>query len=563
MAGIAQQRWRHGKADVATTHLQTIGPPVDPTFGDLLQAADSTQVHVLRALLQMSHAVLCAHYFDEALEAIAHHSLSALGAASVSISRWERQDNVLRTLINAGELGPGEERWPSDELYPVDTDRKVVQLLHQGLPYINAIDDSIPTPQDLATLTRLGKESEIAVAVMHNDAVWGELWAAGVDGRRFGPDDVQVLQAIAAHTAVAIGRSELFSAVWRQAYEDPLTGLSNRRGLDETFDDMDIAAVRPAVLVCDLDGFKQVNDQHGHPVGDALLCTVADALASAAAGTANSLVARMGGDEFCIVLPRSTLADAEALALTATRSIIDQAGEDVSLSWGAATFGSSIASGPALIAAADAALLQSKRLGPGRFSVAMGDQDPVPAAGVRRRAAGPSPGEKLADLVPRMVEVFDAHRPATAAAALEILAVQVCNAVDAAAWSVSVTTEDGTGMRVRRGIESSRDGISGLRILVASDDIEYQLADYPATSRTVTTGVPFLAAVDLAGSDAREVALLEELGYRAVLGVAAAHRNHHYLLEIYSDTGYQELADITPHVRVLARYCCTVVAQQP
>lgn len=560
MAGFAQPRWRHGKVADLSTHAQTIGPPVDPTFGHLLRAADSTQVHVLRALLQMSHAVLCAHYFDEALEAIAHHSLSALGAASVSISRWERQDHRLRTLINVGDLGPGEERWPSDEFYPVDTDRQVVRLLQQGLPYINAIDDSSQTPEDLATLTRLGKESEIAVAVMHNDAMWGELWATGVDGRRFGPDDVQVLQAIAAHTAVAIGRSELFSAVWRQAYEDPLTGLANRRGLDETFDAMGIADARPALLVCDLDGFKLVNDQHGHPVGDALLCTVADALASAAAGTADSLVARMGGDEFCIVLPRSTLDDAEALALAATRSIIDKAGEDVSVSWGAAIYSSSVASGPALVAAADAALLQSKRLGPGRFSVAVTDREPVPAAGVHRRGATASAGEKLADLVPRLVEVLDAHRPATAAEALEILAVQVCNAADAAAWSVSVTTEDGTGMRARRGVESSRDGESGLRVLVASNDIEYQLADYPATAGAITTGVPFLAAVDLDGSDPQELALLEELGYRAVLGVTAAHRNHHYLLEIYSDTGHQELVDITPHVRVLAHYCCARVA---
>jgi diguanylate cyclase (GGDEF)-like protein len=555
MAGIAQGQWARVKGGEAVTRPDTIGPRVDPTFSDLLQAADSTQVHVLRALLQMSHSVLCAHYFDEALEAIAHHSLTALGAASVSISRWERQDKVLRTLINVGDLGDGEEHWPEDELYP-DTDREVMQLLQQGLPYIIAIDDPGRTPQELETLTRLGKESEIAVPVMHNDAMWGELWAAGVNGRRFGPDDVQVLQAIAAHTAVAIGRSELFSAVWRQAFEDPLTGLANRRGVDEVFDDMDIDEVRPALLVCDLDGFKEVNDRHGHPAGDALLCTVADALADAAAQAPGSLVARMGGDEFCIVLPGCTLEDAERLAVTATRTIIEQAGQHVSLSWGAAIYSPLIATGPTLTATADAALLHSKRLGPGRFSVGVADQEPAPTAGIRRRGDDASPRQRLAELVPRMVEVLDVNRPATATAALEILAVQVCNAIDAAAWSVSVTTGDGTGMRARRGVESSRDDASGLRVLVTSTDIEYQLADYPATARAIATGTPFLAAVDLAESDPNEVALLEELGYRAVLGVVAADRSHHYLLEIYSDTGHRELTQAMPFVRVLANYCC-------
>ncbi|MET0899415.1 MAG: sensor domain-containing diguanylate cyclase [Mycobacterium sp.] len=557
MAGTAQGQWARVKAGDATTRPDTIGPRVDPTFSDLLQAADSTQVHVLRALLQMSHAVLCAHYFDEALEAIAHHSLTALGAASVSISRWERQDNVLRTLINVGDLGDGEDRWPEDELYPVDADRQVMQLLQHGLPYIVAIDDPGRTPRDLETLVRLGKECEIAVPVMHNDSMWGELWATGVDGRRFGPDDVQVLQAIAAHTAVAIGRSELFSAVWRQAFEDPLTGLANRRGVDEVFDDMDIDDVRPALLVCDLDGFKEVNDRHGHPAGDALLCTVADALAGAATDTPGSLVARMGGDEFCIVLPGSTLEDAERLAVNATRNIIEQAGQHVSLSWGAAIYSPLIGTGPALIATADAALLHSKRLGPGRFSVGVADQDPAPTPGIRRRGDDASPRQRMADLVPRMVEVLDANRPASAAAALEILAVNVCNAIDAAAWSVSATTEDGTGMRARSGVESSRDDASGLRVLVTSADIEYRLTDYPATARAIATGTPFLAAVDVADSDPHELALLEELGYRAVLGVAAADRDRHYLLEIYSDTGHTDLTQAMPYVRVLAHYCCS------
>ena len=184
------------------------------------------------ALLEISQAVQRAQYFDEALEVIAEQALLALDAASLSISRWERPDNVLRTLVNVGDLGPGEERWPENELYPVTDDQHVVELLQHGRPYISSIDDENVDPAAVAVLRRVNKESELAVAVMFDDTMWGELWATGAGGRRFGLDDIQLLQAIAAHVAVAIGRTELFSMVWRYAFEDPLTGLANRRKID-------------------------------------------------------------------------------------------------------------------------------------------------------------------------------------------------------------------------------------------------------------------------------------------------------------------------------------------
>lgn len=298
--------------------------------------AVATDIPVLQSLLRISHAVLGANYFDEALEVIAEQALIALKAASLSISRWDRQDDVLRTLINVGELGPGEQRWPEDEFYRLT--ENTLHLLQHGRPYINSVDDEDADPTGLALLQRLDKESELAVAVMHEDVMWGELWVSGVDGRRFGPDDAQLLQAIAAHVAVAIGRTELFSTVWRYAFQDPLTGLANRRRLDEFLDQLDCDAVQPAVMVCDLDEFKAVNDRDGHPAGDALLRTVADVLAETASSHRGSLVARLGGDEFCVILPHSTLGAAERFAHDVGRAIARVSGSKVTLSWGAAAF---------------------------------------------------------------------------------------------------------------------------------------------------------------------------------------------------------------------------------
>ena len=269
----------------------------------LLDPAVVDDVRALRAVLKVSQAVLGAHRFNDALEVIAEQTRAALGAASFSISRWERERGVLRTMINVGELGPGEQRWPTDEEYPLADYRDVAELLAQGRPYITTLDDDHIDPAVESLLRRLDKYSELAVPVMYEGAMWGELWATGADRRRFGPDDVRLLQAIAAQISVAIGTSELFSEVSRYAYQDPLTGLANRRRLDERLRELGDSEGDPTLLVCDLDGLKEVNDREGHTAGDALLRGVAGVLSDVASAFRASLVARLGGDEFCVVLP--------------------------------------------------------------------------------------------------------------------------------------------------------------------------------------------------------------------------------------------------------------------
>lgn len=99
------------------------------------------------------------------------------------------------------------------------------------------------------------------------------------------------------------------------AHTDPLTGLANRREFDLLLD-AEIAAagegVRFAIALLDLDGFKPVNDRHGHAVGDRVLCEVAERLRSACGDAA--VVARQGGDEFAILAPAGSALLATSLA---------------------------------------------------------------------------------------------------------------------------------------------------------------------------------------------------------------------------------------------------------
>ena len=98
------------------------------------------------------------------------------------------------------------------------------------------------------------------------------------------------------------------------AMQDVLTGLWNRRAFDDRIREL-IAypAARPlSLLLIDLDGFKGINDEYGHQVGDAALQQVARAMRAAA--RADDFVARLGGDEFVVLAPRASRADAQGLA---------------------------------------------------------------------------------------------------------------------------------------------------------------------------------------------------------------------------------------------------------
>ena len=549
-----------GEQLTAAAPVANSGGGAETAVLELLESSAGNDPRALRAVLRVSQAVLGAHRLDEALEVIAAESLAALDAASFSISRWERERGVLRTLINVGELGPGEERWPHDEHYPLAEYGGVAELLRQGQVYVNAIDAPDADAAGVRVLRELGKESELAVPVMYESVMWGELWATGVRGRRFGPDDVRLLKAIAAQVSVAIGRAELFSEVSQFAYEDPLTRLANRRGLDEHLRELGAENVTSTLLVCDVDRLKEVNDRDGHPAGDALLRGIADALSAVASAYPGSLVARLGGDEFCVVLPGRSLSDAEHFARAASRQLLRDLGPESTVCWGGAGPDRGARSAHELIAAADSALLEAKRLGPGRMRLRNPGDGAIPDGPEPRRERATGGRRAADDLVPRVIELLDKRQPPDTLAALELLAYEFSRAVDAAAWSISATTEDGTGIRTVRGVESQLDPGSGLRVVELAEDVVYPLADYPTTAEALENGTAFVVDIDRPGCDPAEVEVLRELGYRALLAVGTSDARLGYLLEIYFDGNHPDLITFAPHLRVLAHYCARRLA---
>jgi diguanylate cyclase (GGDEF)-like protein len=163
----------------------------------------------------------------------------------------------------------------------------------------------------------------------------------------------------------------------RRSTLDPLTGLFNRNALEQRLTELDgtpcdeAEGQSHALLLCDLDHFKQVNDRLGHAVGDAVLQDVAYTMRSVL--RADDSIYRVGGEEILVVLPGASEADAVAVAERLRRAVRERrpVGVEVTISIGVAVTKRSAVNTDDLVARADAALYSAKASG--RDAVCVGN----------------------------------------------------------------------------------------------------------------------------------------------------------------------------------------------
>ena len=223
--------------------------------------------------------------------------------------------------------------------------------------------------------------------------MWGALYATRLAGQpRFGAADLEFAAAVATHVAAGVVQADHFARIERLAFQDPLTGLANRRAVDDRLE----AEMAPgkdrafpvSVVLADINRLKQVNDSFGHEAGDRLIASVGQAVSQASGLVPGSLAARIGGDEFCIVVTGATLADAVRVAEEVCR-LVEGRPMSTGVSCGVASTDSlagHVDSPVRLLRLADAAQYRAKRAGL-RWPVVAGQV----AAGENVDARGPRP----------------------------------------------------------------------------------------------------------------------------------------------------------------------------
>jgi len=157
--------------------------------------------------------------------------------------------------------------------------------------------------------------SAIAAPLVAHGEIVGTLTAYVSRPRVFSAETLRLVRLYAAQAAIAIANAALLAETRRLARDDDLTGVLNRRSLLERLEVQIADATRHGetfgVVMCDVDGLKAVNDSAGHLVGNEVLRTLARAMRQAT--RSEDVVARFGGDEFMLLLPRTGPLPAQAI----------------------------------------------------------------------------------------------------------------------------------------------------------------------------------------------------------------------------------------------------------
>jgi diguanylate cyclase (GGDEF)-like protein len=503
----------------------------------------------LESLIAIAASVAGAHRLEDVLEVAATRSREALGAGMVAISRWEPDGACLRTLINVGDGLDPAEMWPQDEVYPLADFPAAVELLRAGRAHVTRLDDAGNDPAELELLRELGAASSAAVPIVYEGTTWGELYATSTAGDPpLGAGDVEYMQAICGQIGLALGRAELFSRLSELAFEDDLTRLPNRRAVEERLEALAVRGEPTTLLLGDLDGLKAINDRDGHDAGDAALRATADALRAALVEGEDVTPARLGGDEFCVIMPGAPLEQAEAFAVRAS-ALLAANDAGVTFSWGAAQSAGPDWKPALLLRSADVAQYQAKRVGGDCVRLAT-----APVAGVPLRRGTPRMRDRAVAAL-RLVEAAVAWldgegRALPATRRLEGVAELASEALDAASWSVSEVTEDGSALRTVAHMDR-RVG-PGVRVVRQRD--VYPLADFPRTRRALCMGDAFHVDAADPGEEAAIGALLRSTGRAQLLAGAADAR----LVELFGDGATPPMDWAASPLRLLVREATSV-----
>ncbi|MBJ96238.1 MAG: hypothetical protein CMP23_17390 [Rickettsiales bacterium] len=390
---------------VAAPIFGTDGVLLGVLEAELARAVEATERH----LIQIAADLIAEHLAHADLHDRVFRSNVYLAQLN-DITQQVSAEREVQGMVEAAARG-------LDEMMEVE--ELCLYLIEEAVPVLAAragCDEQLPTQIRVVSdegSTILGNDDDPQVSIgtgeLAGSPVMTELLRTGTGGARgilllrkaagagpFDPEQLPLLSALSTHLCTAVDNAALMQEIQRQATYDDLTGLVGRRHfLSEMKRERERARreERPlSLLMIDADNFKALNDNYGHPAGDAVLMALARELIK---GTrAVDLVGRLGGEEVAVLLPGATNEVAVCIAERLRESI-----QQLEIPWNNQTLGVTVSIGVTtlsgdmspleLLEQADQALYQAKDQGRDRV-VSQYDLQPVTAHPEAPTAESPS-----------------------------------------------------------------------------------------------------------------------------------------------------------------------------
>jgi diguanylate cyclase (GGDEF)-like protein len=333
-----------------------------------LLAGRDRVVQELKSLLDISQATQLAEDEPMLASILAGKLATASGSEACIVSRLDQGSTLLSTLGVHGVRGVA----PAYDVFDFPLTRRV---LRNGAAELVQADAPDADPAELRLLRSMGAHTLLMLPLTAGGRTIGlvELFWLSAH-RRVRPTEMEVLRTMANQAATVLENARLMEQLRQAADIDQVTQVTNHRYLQERLKQECARSARShspmSVLMIDLDGFKGINDRHGHADGDRVLRTVALGLKLAV--RTHDIVARYGGDEFVVLMPDTDEAQARAVAqriVSGIRKVRHQLGdgseETIGASAGLAVYPRDGQTPQRLLLAADAAMYTVKRAGGG------------------------------------------------------------------------------------------------------------------------------------------------------------------------------------------------------
>jgi diguanylate cyclase (GGDEF)-like protein/PAS domain S-box-containing protein len=324
----------HPKLDFENRYIRKDGQVVHIMWSARWSEADRLRIAVARDITERKqaesmqaalYAISEAAHNAEDLPSLFHliHQIigKLLSATNFSVAMYDESNDQLSFPYYTGDYDE------ASELQQTAVGALCIEVIHTRQPLLLGSESLATLPEELRAVKDSNALCWLVVPLNSHKGTIGALILKGnSDGARYTKKDKELLQFVSTQVATAIERKQLHARLKHMAQYDSLTGLPNRGLL---YDRLKMALARTrreqghmSVLYLDLNNFKQVNDSLGHAAGDELLQEVANRLKQCVRDL--DTVARMGGDEFVVLLENLQLPEHASNMAKKIRSAISQ-----------------------------------------------------------------------------------------------------------------------------------------------------------------------------------------------------------------------------------------------